>query len=139
MPAPPPLVAYSDLKWSSALIEKDDLEKIYIISSDDWSSEGLCVPDFRLKTAIDNYSKSTFTSGKYVDIKVKEDIFTSNPGGLDTKLIMVSNSTNGPFTVIEGNKRSIALYCSGRLVGLEIYIGVSPAVRSYVWARHSFS
>ena len=43
-----PLVAYGDLVWSLAVIEDADIEKIHICSSDDWKTDGLCTPDFKL-------------------------------------------------------------------------------------------
>lgn len=132
-----PLVAYADLVWNSAQIEPEDLEKLYIISSDDWKAEGLCVPDFKLITAINNYNQSTKNNGKYADIKIKEQIFTSNINSLDKKFILVSEDKLGPYTIIEGNKRAIALGNIGKLVGIEIYIGVSNAIRNYVWSRHA--
>ncbi len=132
-----PLVAYSDLKWSLARLEGADLDKLYVISSDDWKTDGLCIPDFKLVTAINNYQKSTKSDGKFADIKAKEDIFVSNPSVLDTKFIFVAIDQNGPFTLIEGNKRSVALGSLGKLTDFEVYLGISPAIKNYVWSRYA--
>ena len=134
-----PLVAYGDLVWNLAVVEDTDIEKIYICSSDDWKTDGLCVPDFKLTTAIENYQKSNFSEGKYADIKAKEDIFSKNISGLDTKLILVGENQTGPFTLIEGCKRSVALGSLKKLVGLEVYVGSSPAIRNYIWSRYVYS
>ena len=134
-----PLVAYGDLIWSLAVIEDTDVEKIYICSSDDWKTDGLCNPNFKLTTAIANYKKSDFSQGKYADIKAKEEIFSGNISGLDTKLILVGDSQTGCFTLIEGCKRSVALGSLNKLIGLEVYIGVSPAIKNYVWSRYVYS
>ena len=133
-----PLVAYDDLEWSLSKIEDTDVEKIYICSSDDWLTEGLCYPDFKLTTAIENYKKSNFSYGKYLDIKAKEDIFEKDNNGLDTKLILVADNPAGPYTLIEGCKRSVALGKLNKLVGLEIYLGISFGIKSYVWSRHTY-
>ena len=120
-------------------IENEDIKKIYICSSDDWKAEGLCVPDFKLSTAIENYRKSNLSEGKYADIKAKEEIFSKDLGGLDTKLILVAENLTGPFTLIEGCKRSVALGNINELAGLEVYVGVSPAIKNYVWSRYVYS
>lgn len=134
-----PLVAYGDLTWSLAVIEDVDIDKIYICSSDDWKTEGLCNPDFKLTTAIENYKKSDFSQGKYADIKAKEKIFSRNISGLDTKFILVGDSQTGCFTLIEGCKRAVALGSLNKLIGLEVYMGVSPAIKNYVWSRYVYS
>lgn len=133
-----PLVAYQDLFWNLVEVESIDLDKIYIISSDDWKKDGLCDPDFKLITAIQNYIASAKQEGKYADIKAKEDVFISKPEVLDIKFILVSNNESGPYTIIEGNKRSVALGKLNTFVGLKVYLGVSPAIKHYVWSRHSY-
>ncbi|MBU0978219.1 hypothetical protein KKF92_00090 [Patescibacteria group bacterium] len=132
-----PLLSYADLQWNLFRLEDGDLSNIYIISSDDWKDDGVCVPDFKLMTAIKNYRDSMESQGKFADIAVKEQVFKSNSGILDTKLIIVSVDQDGPFTLIEGNKRSIALGNLGKLAGLEVYLGSSPAIKNYVWSRYS--
>lgn len=134
-----PLAAYNDLVWNLAEIEDADIDKIYICSSDDWSDDGLCIPDFKVKTAIENYKRSDFSKGKYKDIKDKENIFVKDMDGLDNRLFLVADSLNGPFTLIEGCKRSIALGNLGKLTGLEVFLGISPAIRGYIWSRYAYS
>lgn len=133
-----PLTAYGDLQWHLGKVEDPDIDNIYICSSDDWSADGLCIPDFRVKTAIDNYNKSDKDTGKFADIKAKEKNFANDISGLDTRLIMVSDNSKGPFTLIEGCKRSVALGNLHKLAGLEIYLGVSPSIKNYIWARHMY-
>jgi hypothetical protein len=48
-----PLVAYNDLLWNLAEIESIDSDSLYICSSNDWSVDGLCVPDFKVSTSIE--------------------------------------------------------------------------------------
>jgi len=133
-----PLLSCSNLKWHLADLEKSDLASLYIISSDDWRNEGLCVPDFRLLTVVENYNQSKKQSGKFKNIKAKEDILNTNPDVLDTRLILVSDDKAEAYTLIEGNKRAIALAAIGRLVGLEVYLGISPAIKDYIWCRHTY-
>lgn len=133
-----PFLAYNNLVWNTAQIEQGDLNKIFIISSDDWKTDGVCVPDFKLTTAIVNYNNSLKSSGKFLDIKNKEKIFTSGNNFLDTKMILVANNPIGPYTIIEGNKRSIALGSLNKLVGINIFIGISEAIRGYIWSRYCY-
>lgn len=133
-----PLVVFNNLNWSLAEIESTDIDKLYICSSDDWRAEGLCIPDFKVKTAVENYKKSNFSTGKYKDIKDKESIFAKDINGLDNKLFLVADNPNGPFTLIEGCKRSVALGSLGKLVGLKVYLGISTAIRGYVWSRYAY-
>lgn len=132
-----PLVAYSDIEWSLAKLEEIDIDRIYIISSDDWKSEDLCLPDFKFTTALKNYREQTIQTGKYADIRAKEEVYSSNPSVLNTKLIFVSADFMGPYTIIEGNKRAIALGNLRRLNNLEVYIGISKAIGGYVWSRYA--
>ncbi len=127
----------TNLDWALAVVEKGDINSLFVISSDDWKQEGLCSSDFKLTTAITNYSNTQSSNGKYGDIRAKELLFTSNQSALDTKLILVSSSKEGPFTIIEGNKRAIALGKVERLIGLEIFCGISPSIKDYLWARYS--
>lgn len=133
-----PLIAYGDLLWNLAEIEGTDLNRIYICSSDDWLTEGLCFPDFRLITAIENYKKSNFSYGKYADIKAKENIFIRDANGLDSRFIIVADNASGPYTIIEGCKRGIALGSLDNLIGKEIYLGVSSHLKNFVWARYMY-
>jgi len=132
-----PLVAYANLRWFSATTEQEDIKSMFIISSGDWSTEGLCVPNFLLTTAVENYKNTPHQSGKFKDIDEKERLFASDPLILDTKLILVAPEEAGPYTIIEGNKRAVALQNLNKMVGLEVYLGVSPNIKTYVWAMCS--
>ena len=132
-----PLVSYGDVHWFLAEIEEKDADLLFIISSDDWRRDGLCNPDFRLTTAVSNYANQPHSLDKLKDIEAKETLFASDLKALDTKLILVSISKSGPFTIIEGNKRAVALGKLKKLVGLQIFLGISPNVSDYWWARYS--
>jgi len=132
-----PLIAYANLQWFSATIEQEDIKSMFIISSGDWSTEGLCVPNFLLTTAVENYRSTPHQSGKFKNIDEKERLFASDSLILDTKLILVAPEEVGPYTIIEGNKRAVALQNLKKLVGLEVYLGVSLNIRNYMWTRCS--
>jgi len=67
----------------------------------------------------------------------KKLIYEENINGLDRKLILVSPSHTGNFTIIEGNKRAVALLSMNKLVGNQIYLGISKQILRYLWARYS--
>ncbi len=126
-----------DLKWYLACLEISDIEKMNIISSADWRDDRLCVPDFKLLTAMSNYKTSVNTLGKYDDIRKKERFLKNDLSAMDTRLIIVAPDIKGPFTIIEGCRRAIALSSLGKLSGLEIFIGISPGIKDYKWTRYS--
>lgn len=129
---------YKDLTWYFGEIQIDDLNNMFIISSNDWKIDGLCVPDFKLSTAISNFIGSpTNKTAKHKDIELKQGIFKSNINGLDKTMIMVAPNKFGPFTIIEGNKRSVALGSLQELLGLKIYLGISSNFSNYIWSKYS--
>jgi len=126
-----------DLNWYLSILESTDINKIYVISSDDWKNEFLCVPDFKLLTALSNYKLFNYNIGKYKNICEKEALFKNDKNVLDKKFIIVAPKQDGPFTVIEGNKRMIALANLGVLSDIEVFLGLSSRINDYKWARYS--
>lgn len=123
-----------DLKgtWYKGIIEEADVDKLYIISSCDWIEDGLCTPDFKLTTAranLPNLNKELEKIGSiYYFIREIENI--------EKRLFLVSKGTSGPYTIIEGNKRSVALLFSKMLIGLEVYVYIYPE-NNYQWSSRS--
>ena len=133
-----PLLRMAYLTWNHAELKNSVLMKIYIISSDDWIRDGLCTKnDFRLSTALNNFRTGEGMNAKINNIKMKVNAFEKDPEIMGTKLILVAPRLNGPFTIIEGNKRSVALAHLSLMPGLQIYLGISPEIETYFWARYS--
>ncbi|MDO8460225.1 MAG: hypothetical protein Q7S74_03895 [Nanoarchaeota archaeon] len=128
----------SDTEWYLAMIEPADVQNLHIISSGDWKeiSEGTFLVEKVVKN-LDNNSTDENTIRISKDIKSKVDFLESGEN-LDTRLVLVSNNTENPFTIIEGNRRSVAFLLLGQLVGKEVYLGMSNSMNSYVWAKHSY-
>ena len=116
-----------------AEIEEKDIERIFIISSDDWRN---ITQSFRLLDTVKSLN-SLKDDGKVKNILAKKAIYQRDIDSLDRRFILVSLSVNGNFTIIEGNKRALALLSMNELVGNQIYLGVSSKIRNYVWARYS--
>jgi hypothetical protein len=49
----------------------------------------------------------------------------------DTRLVIVSDSLGGPFTIIDGNHRAVLLLAQSRLVGTRVHLGVHPQIRQF--------
>ncbi len=130
----------ADMKWYIGRIEKSDIDDMYVISSSDW--EDISNGSFRVSEVASRLSLSTEnTDTKRINNNIREKItFLESGGVLDTKLIAVTNCPEfkGPFVFIEGNKRSVAFAVSDTLVDSEIFIGISPDISDYVWARFTF-
>jgi len=63
--------------------------------------------------------------------------FRRDFNGLDSRLILVAENLGGTFTIIEGCKRSVALGNLNKLMGLKIYLGISPGIKTYIWSRYA--
>lgn len=130
-----------NLTWHLAEIEEKDLNQLFIISSSDWTD--ISGGTFRVIDIVNRFnlpSDNLDTQRITKDIRKKIE-FLKCGNELDTKLISVTNSPNlsGPFTLIEGNRRSIALSLLNTIVGCQIFLGVSPEIINYNWAKKSFS
>ncbi len=129
-----------DLVWSLCEVQPEDINRLFIISSDDWSNISggtFRVTDVAARMDLPSNNKHTIQIA--TDIGKKEEHLKSG-GQLDTKLIAITenHSPSGRFTFIEGNRRSVAFLRQGSLIGISIFVGYSPSVVNCVWARHSY-
>ncbi|MBI5938325.1 MAG: hypothetical protein HY850_10825 [Betaproteobacteria bacterium] len=129
-----------DLTWYLAEIEEKDINQLFIISSSDWAD--ITGGTFRVADVVGRLhlqSSNPDTQRLSEDIQ-KKMMFLEAGGELDTKLIAVTNcpELKGPFTFIEGNRRSVALSARMDIVGRRIFVGTSPAIKDYGWAKKSF-
>lgn len=125
------------IKWFLAEIEEKNLPKIFIISFEDWRP---ITRTFKLIEAVNALDRNIEdeTARKHVrNIKEKRMVYEQDINGIDRRFILVAPSTNGNFTIIEGNKRAVALQSIGNLVGNQIYLGISNEMVNYYWARNS--
>lgn len=121
----------TNIRWYEAEIEKKDLERIFIISSDEWCQFSKSFKLIDVARAISKDADSTIARA-ILDFTER---FSRESDTLDSKLTIVSPSLNGDFTVVDGNKRSIALYNIDKLVGSNIYLGISTLIVNYPWAK----
>lgn len=129
-----------DLSWYLAEIEEKDINQLFIISSGDWTD--ISGGTFRVIDVVRRlYIQSSNPDTQRICNDIQEKIkFLDSGGEFDTRLIAVTNcpELKGPFTFIEGNRRSVTLCARKDIVGCHIFLGTSPAIRDYGWAHKSF-
>ncbi|MCW3988817.1 MAG: hypothetical protein NWE88_01930 [Candidatus Bathyarchaeota archaeon] len=130
----------NDLEWFEVEIEEEDIEKIFIISSDDWGpSDARITTKFRVVEVAENLIKGirdTRIMPKIIEYRKK---FEEEIDSIDKKFILISSRLEGNFTILDGNKRSVALQSIDQLIGTIIYLGVSESVNNCVCARYARS
>ena len=130
-----------DLNWYISQVEVKDIESMFIISSGDWtdiSGGSFRVSDVAARFNLPTTNNDTQRIGDDIRNKIA---YLKSGGNLDTRLIAVTHDDQfgGPFTFIEGNRRSVAFASQGPLVGSMIFVGVSPAITHYSWAGKSYA
>lgn len=130
----------NDLMWYLAEIEYNDLDRLHVISSRDWSD--ISNGTFQVMHVVLNLNalpknKDSQRIGNNIRKKLR---FLKSGGQLDTRLIAVANGTAAdcPITLIEGNRRAVALAVRQQLSGQHIFLGISPQIIDYLWAKRSF-
>ena len=121
-----------DIKWYTAEFENSDRSRTYTVPSSDW----LPITDgsYRLDVAIANIDSAHDHASRIKDIY---EILPSKD--IDTKMIMVGSDINSALSIIEGNHRGVALanylahHPDSRGEIREVYIGISPKTRDYIW------
>jgi len=129
-----------DLSWHLCQIERQDISKFYIISSEDWRD--ISAHTYRALDVVQRFrlnSENPDAQRLATDI-LQKVAFLNSGGQLDTRLIAVTDSPSllGPYTFLEGNRRLVAFMSRNSVEGSEIYLGHSLDVRHYWWARKTY-
>ena len=129
-----------DLTWCLAEIEGGDVDKMFIISSSDWAD--ISGSSFRVSdvaSRLNNVSSNKESQRIATDIN-KKLAYLADGHELDTKLIAVTHDDSliGPFTFIEGNRRSVVFTINKSMVGKQIFVGVSSKITEYIWAKKTY-
>lgn len=109
----------SGMQWHAARFESGDDEKLYVIGSGDW--------------------EKTYGSYRVIDIarqsqegddahnhraRIRGFIETLNSGGQIAEVVAVAAKEQGPYVLIDGNHRAIALVAKNQLRGQNIFLGI---------------
>lgn len=126
------------LVWYEAEIEQGDIESLHIISSSDWAD--ISQQTFLVKKIADNL-KGNFTNED--SIRISKDIknkllYLEGGNTFDTQFVLVSDKISGPFTILEGNRRAVALLVLKMLVGTQVCLGLSTGIKQYVWSSQTY-
>jgi len=122
-----------DIRWYEAEIQLSDIDKLFIISSDDWRT---ITDSFRVNNTADALD-SGMQDDKITKINRYRACFEKTLNSNYRRLIIVSPSFEGNFTILEGNKRAVALRSINQLRGTPVFLGVSSGIEHYVWARYA--
>jgi len=130
----------SNLSWYLCEVQPEDLDRLFVISSDDWadiSGGTFRVSDVANRVEVQSSCPDTIRIAEDIRCKISS---VDTGRELDRRLIGITDSPSlfGPFTLIEGNRRSATFYRRGLLVGSLVYIGYSPLVVDCFWARHTY-
>ena len=131
----------TDILWYLCEVQEEDIERLFIISSDDWTDISKrsfqVVHVARRRTDLQSSNKDTKRIAQNIDDKIA---YIESGGQLDTLLIAITDSPSlyGPFTLIEGNKRAVAFARQNTLAGSLFFVGYSPCVVDCVWTRHTY-
>jgi hypothetical protein len=130
----------ADLTWFLCEVQPHDIDKLFIISSIDWAD--ISGGTFRMTDVaarLDNPSTNVHTIRIASDIHDKLS-FLSSGGNLDSQLVSITDSPSlfGPFTLLEGNRRSVTFFLRNTLVGSLIFVGYSPNVVDNKWSRYTY-
>lgn len=120
--------------WVSAWVEEIDIPRLYVIGSSDWKevfgTYRLSEIGAKVLTSEDDRHRH---SSRIIGIGA-----AYATGREFEPVAMVSYSGEGPFVVIDGNHRAVALYRIGLLVGREVYLGLHPLIGTrFGWFRHA--
>ncbi len=132
------IAGLDEANWLLCIIEEQDLDQIFNISSGDWIDDSLCtLGDFMLAHSVQRLRGLDANSNKkVVDIWEKVHAFANDINAIDRTFIYVAESLEGPYTIIEGNKRSVALAHLSLLAGSRIYLGIMDLAK-YKWASQT--
>lgn len=114
-----------DAEWHDAEIEALDVPKPFLISVGDFGP--FSRHTWSLEVTAQNYSCGFHDP----DHSVRFDKLLKKHPPFDTRLVLVSDTLSGPFTIIDGNHRAVLLLVQNRLVGTRVHLGVHPRIRQF--------
>ena len=117
-------------EWHFGSLDEQELEGLYVIRNDDW---GEICPGYQL-------GKVCYPEGcsEKTRKKIKDILATVARPEFDRTIILIGTNARGPFTILDGNHRAVAMVLAvknGGLSGIRIpaFLGLSPMMGSCVW------
>ena len=129
-----------DAAWFTAEVEPDDVDRMFMIRVPDFNT--MSKGSWQIRPAAE-YFAETFSTGMYdpqypynAD-KMRKLLAWSDRQA--SRAILVSDTGQGPTTILDGNHRLVLLQHENALVGASVYIGLHAAMRGYNRAMPSFA
>jgi hypothetical protein len=117
-----------DTVWYSATYDRTDLNRTYVVASNDWGP--ISGNTYRLSTVLQNLNMNDVHAQKIASMQV-------SLASLDSRIILVTSDLSSFLTIIEGNHRgaatiddAVARKAPDPLIQ-EVFVGVSPNMRRY--------
>lgn len=116
-----------DVCWFHARMEPQDIALLYVIGSEDWLKE---FGSYRLL----DIAGSEENIGGYHREHIHEIRRNTGSAKTSAPLIVVAGDAAGPFVLLDGNHRAVALQLCGLLAGQECFLGLHQALaEDFVW------
>jgi hypothetical protein len=118
------------ISWQSGELQTTELAELRTIKNCGWNQ--LC-PDNVLRNVI--YPQLASNEARQ---KIDGLLHSVRDPGFDKTLILIGQSKSGPFTILDGNPRAVALFLNlrdGRSAdgAIPIYLGLSPLMNLCLW------
>jgi hypothetical protein len=118
------------LQWHIATMEQGDLEKLRLIRNCGWDDKA---PDNMLGEV--RFPMNFDLSGQEKITAILQKVTAPD---FDKTLVLVTQTTDGPFTILDGNHRATAMMVAKRSgkfteVNVKAFVGVSPRMHMCIW------
>ncbi|MBF0614306.1 MAG: hypothetical protein G8237_11115 [Magnetococcales bacterium] len=119
--------------WFECRMEPADIPKCFVIGSRDWRELFGCT---HLSTIAANSFQGEDNYSHHSRIHAMKRILAS--GDFFEPLILTAFSGEGPFVIIDGNHRAIALLQLNLLAGQRLFVGFHPRMgQDFFWFQRS--
>ena len=120
--------------WLSARIEESDLAKLHVIGSCDWAE---VFRTYRLSDVASCITNEGDDKHKHTS-RIRDMGKAYAAGHRFERIAVVSFSGSGPFVVIDGCHRVVAMRRQNILVGQDVFLGLHADIgTSFVWFRQA--
>ena len=114
-----------DAEWHDAEIEALDVPKMFLISVGDFAP--FSRNTWSLEVTAENYAAGFHDS----DHSIRFEKLVKRHSPFNTRLVLVTDTLDGPYTIIDGNHRAVLLLVDNRLIGTKVHLGVHPKIRQF--------
>lgn len=119
--------------WLEACVEASDLERFYVVGSPDWKE---AFGSFRL-TKIATFGADAQDDPSHHHSRIVKLGRAYLTGQRLPPVVAIAYSGEGPFVILDGNHRAVAMQRHQLFSGQQIRLGLHASMgTAYVWFRH---